>query len=138
MDRDRAYRYMETTIGGIESGLFAYVAHPDLFLNRFTEFDSDAQFICRELCAAAKRMNLPLEYNILGKHRQNKAFSRGGLGYTTRQFWEIAAETGNRAIIGVDAHKPEQLDCIGSYTEAREMLGGMGIEVMELLPEVDA
>lgn len=138
IDRNRAYRYMETTINGIESGLFAYVAHPDLFLNRYEAFDADAKFICRELCAAAKRKNLPMEYNILGKMRQGKSFSKGGLGYSTRQFWEIAAETGNRAIIGVDAHKPEQLDCLQQYTETREMLSDMGIEVMEVLPELDA
>ena len=129
----QAFRYAETTIAGMESGLFAYLAHPDLFLESYPRFDGDAKRVCRELCEAAKRLDMPLEYNILGFLRAGRDRARGGFGYTTREFWEIAAETGNQAIIGVDAHAPEQLDCIGCYREARAMLQGMGIEIMETL-----
>jgi len=137
IDRDRAYRYLETTLEGMQQGIFEYLCHPDLFLNRYPEFDKDAEYICREICKTARQCDLPLEYNILGKNRQGNSFSQGGLGYSTRQFWEIAAEYGNRAIIGVDAHKPEQLDCVNQYIEARDMLKGMGIEVMDMLPRLD-
>ena len=132
---EQAYRYAETTIAGMESGLFAYLAHPDLFLGGYPRFDADAKRICRELCETAKRLNMPLEYNILGHRRNPRDRLRGGLGYTTREFWEIAAETGNRAIIGVDAHAPEQLDCMNFYLEARAMLQSMGIEILETLDE---
>lgn len=138
IDRDRAYRYLETTLEGMEQGIFEYLCHPDLFLNRWETYDADAKYICRELCAAAKKLDLPLEYNILGKNRQKQSFSKGGLGYTTHYFWEIAAEYGNRAIIGVDAHKVEQLDCVHQYAEARAMLTSLGIEVMDTLPNLDA
>lgn len=137
MDRDRAYRYMETTISGMESGLFTYLCHPDLFLNRFESFDADAKYICRALCDAARRLNLPLEYNLLGKNRQSAARSKGRLGYTTRQFWEIAAETGNRAIIGVDAHSPDELNCIPQYIESRNFLADLGIETLDRLPQIE-
>ena len=128
-------RYAETTIAGMESGLFVYLAHPDLFLAYYPSFDAEAKRTCRELCEAAKRLNMPLEYNMLGYRRGLSNWARGGLGYTTREFWEVAAETGNRAIIGVDAHAPEQLDCLNYYRQAREMFRDMGIEVMELLDE---
>ena len=137
IDRERAYRYLERTLEGMEQGIFAYLCHPDLFLNRYPAFDDDARFICREICAAAKRLDLTLEYNILGKNRQGNSFSQGGLGYTTRQFWEIAAEYGNRAIIGVDAHKVEQLSCVEQYREARRMLSELGIQVLDALPQLD-
>lgn len=132
-----AYRYMETTIAGMESGLFLYLAHPDLFLHRYPVFDADAKRVCRELCEAAKRLNMPIEYNFLGHKRQPGSRSRGYVGYTSPEFWEIAAETGNRAIFGVDAHAPEDLDCVETLLAIRKKLTGMGIEVIDILEEVE-
>lgn len=134
---NRAYRYMETTIAGMESGLFVYLAHPDLFLHRYPTFDADAKRVCRELCEAAKRLDMPLEYNILGHHRQAASRAQGCVGYTSPEFWEIAAETGNKAILGVDAHAPEQLDCLEMYRSIRKRLKTMGIEVLDVLEEVE-
>lgn len=133
----RAYRYMETTIAGMESGLFVCLAHPDLFLYRYPAFDGAAKQVCRALCEAAKRLNMPLEYNLLGQRRSPEARRRGFIGYTSPEFWEIAAETGNRAIIGVDAHAPEELDCADLYRAVRAKLEGMRIEVLDVLEEVE-
>lgn len=132
----QAARYAETTIAGMESGLFVYLAHPDLFLECYPRFDADAKRICRELCEAAKRLDMPLEYNLLGALRNPGARERGGVGYTSREFWEVAAETGNRAIIGVDAHRPEALGQIEAFREARTMLRDMGIALVEDLEDV--
>lgn len=133
----QAYRYMETTIAGMESGLFAYIAHPDLFLHRYPAFDDAARRVCREICEAAKRLDMPLEYNLLGHKRQPVSRSYGCVGYTSPEFWQIAAETGNRAIIGVDAHAPEDLNCMALYREARGILKNLNIPVMDVLPEID-
>lgn len=129
-------RYVETTIHGMESGLFVYLAHPDLFLECYPRFDEDAKRACRELCETAKRLNMPLEYNLLGLQRNLRARMLGNVGYTSREFWEIAAETGNRAIIGVDAHAPRQLDCVKTYRKTREKLHQMGVEVLDTLEEI--
>ena len=128
-------RYVEATVAGMESGLFVYLAHPDLFLMSYPRFDDEAKRASRELCEAALRLDMPLEYNMLGRSRHISDRLRGGVGYTTREFWEIAAETGNRAIIGVDAHSPKQLDCANGFRDARKLLQGMGIRVMETLDE---
>jgi len=130
------YRYMETTIAGMETGLFLYLAHPDLFLHRYPAFDAACERASRELCAAAKRLNMPLEYNLLGMKRNPDSRRRGYVGYTSDEFWNIAAETGSRAIIGVDAHSPEDLACAGSYDAVREKLESMGIEVVDSLEDV--
>lgn len=130
---DRALRYMETTIAGMETGLFMYLAHPDLFLHRYPVFDETAEQVCREICKAAKRLDMLLEYNLLGHKRNANSRSRGYVGYCSEEFWRIAAETGNRAIIGLDAHEPEALDCAGLYAEVREKLDKLGIEVVDSL-----
>lgn len=132
-----AFRYLEDTVMGMESGLFAYLAHPDLFLHRYPVFDDAARQVCRELCRAAKRLNMPLEYNLLGHKRQAESRSRGCIGYTSPEFWEIAAQEGGRAIIGVDAHDPAHLDCRDLYDQIRARLTGMGIEVLDVLEDVE-
>lgn len=133
-----AFRYLETTVAGMETGLFIYLAHPDLFLNRYPAFDDAAKQVCRELCRAAKRLNMPLEYNLLGHKRQPGLRKQGYIGYTSPEFWEVAAQEGGvQAIIGIDAHAPEHLNCRAEYSEIREWLTGMGIEVLDVLPAID-
>jgi len=126
-------RYTQTTLAGMESGHFLYLAHPDLPLHRYPIFDSAAEEMCRSICETARRLDMPLEYNLLGMHRNRESRRRGCIGYTSDEFWRIAAETGNRAIIGADAHRPADLDCAGNFRLARDYLQGLGIEVIDKL-----
>lgn len=132
-----AFRYLETTVAGMETGMFVYLAHPDIFLHRYPMFDDDAKQVCRELCRAAKRLNMPMEYNLLGHKRLELSRERGFVGYTSPEFWEVAAEEGVQAIIGVDAHDPAHLDCRDLYEGVRARLTGMGLEVIDVLDTVE-
>ena len=73
-------RYAEQVVEALETGLYRYLAHPDLFLNRVTAFDADAEKACRDICAAAARLDIPLEYNMAGLTLQDRP--DGSLGYT--------------------------------------------------------
>lgn len=120
-------KYLENTVEGMESGLFLYLAHPDLIFGRYPEFDSDAEYVSRELCRAANRLGMPLEYNLWGVR---KGRPEGALGYPCTEFWRIAAEENSVAVIGMDVHDPQaysQLDMDG----ARDLLTEMGIRVLE-------
>lgn len=132
-EKKQLYRYMETTIAGMETGRFVYLAHPDLCLEGYPVFDDAAKQVSREICLAAKRLNMPLEFNILGFNRHSSDNAHGGIGYTNDHFWEVAAETGGiRAIIGADAHSPEELDVLPVYRTMREKFKNAGIEVIEV------
>ena len=126
-------RYGERTIAGMRTGLYDCVAHPDLFMNAYPAFDADCLAVSRDLCQAAKALDLPLEYNLLGLSRQTEAMLSGGQGYPCTDFWRVAAETGCTAIIGFDAHQPEALDQLEWYDLAREALEGLGMRVVEAL-----
>lgn len=126
-------RYMETTIAGMESGLFLYLCHPDLPLHRYPIFDSTAEEMCRSICETSKRLNMPLEYNLLGMKRNPGSRELGCIGYTSDEFWKIAAEVGNVAVIGADAHSPDEVDCAQLYYQARNRLHDLGIEVISKL-----
>ena len=127
---DFVKRYAMTTIAGMETGMFAYLAHPDLFLHRYPAFDEYAEEACRQICETAKRLDMPIEYNLLGHNRSDVSRSRGFVGYCSPEFWDIAEEYGNRCIIGVDAHAPQQLDCAGIYREVYRKLEKRGFEVI--------
>lgn len=128
-------RYAEQVIEGLETGMYAYLAHPDICLNRWTAYDKAAETTCREICEAAARLNIPLEYNLAGLTCQNRG--DGTLGYTTDFFWNIAAEYPVKAIIGCDAHAPEELDVTELFQRKREFLTGLGLTVLDTLPGLE-
>ena len=90
---------MDTAIEGMKSGRYLYLAHPDLI-----NFTGEEELYCQQmkrLCLAMKEVDIPLEINVLGLWE--------GRQYPAKRFLELARETGNKAIIGIDAHSPQQL-----------------------------
>lgn len=86
--------YVDQVIEGLETGAFAYLAHPDLI--PFVGDDEDYAAEMSRLCVAAREMNIPLECNLLGV--------RDHRNYPDRRFWRVAAAEGCTAILGCDAH----------------------------------
>ncbi|MGM9619045.1 MAG: histidinol-phosphatase [Oscillospiraceae bacterium] len=126
-------RYCENTIRGMETGLFAYLAHPDLALMSYPVFDDTAREMSRRLCRRARELGVPLEYNLQGQ-RIKEWGGAPGLGYPCRAFWEVAAEEGNTAIIGMDAHSPDALIDYERYDRAAAELKGLGLPRLASLP----
>ena len=124
--------YVDDAIRGMETGLFACLAHPDLCLNHYPRFDAEAEHAMRRLCEAAVRLDIPLEYNLLGEAR--RAAPRPDLGYTTPDFWRIAADYPVRVIVGSDAHSPAGIAPAAHVRKVQEMLRAMGIRVLDTLP----
>ena len=87
------------------------MAHPDLI--NFTGDDEVYQNHMRRLCVAMKELDLPLEINVLGLWE--------GRRYPARRFLELAKETGNKAIIGMDAHSPQQLLNVETVERAKAL-----------------
>ena len=126
-------RYVTMCTRAMKTGLYTVFAHPDLFLRSYPEYDRHARSASRELCLAAKALNIPIEYNLLGL--LNCANDKQAvLGYPARAFWETAAEVGVTCMIGVDAHSPERLDDIRRYEEAEAFLDGLGLKRITRLP----
>lgn len=119
--------YADAAIEGMSSGLFAYLAHPDLFLYSYPKWDADAIAVSKRICKAAKELNFPLEYNLCGIQKQ--AYGAPGLGYPYRNFWEIACTEGCEVIIGCDAHQPQALDH-AFYQSAEKTLQAMDAKLI--------
>ena len=107
---------------------------PDLPLKSYPAFDNAALRMSEALCSTAKRLNIPLEYNLAGLRMRA---SSSGFGYTSDEFWQIAADKGCTAIIASDAHTPEDLCDTMAFDAVRRRLINMGITVLDMLPELD-
>lgn len=125
-DAGTIYEYCDQVCEAIKTGLFAYVAHPDLYMKEYPAFDEHAVIVANRICDTAKQYDVPLEYNILGLR---KIDNEGKEGYPYRKFWEIAAEKGNRVILGIDAHTPQEITDSKYIDLAEKTMAELGIEV---------
>ncbi len=122
--------YIDQTINGMRSGLFAFLAHPDLFMMGHKEWDEQAISCSKAIIDAASDLNLPLEINGLGITRAPNN-TRHGMRYPYPyiEFWDMVKEKGNiRIICNSDSHKPE--DVLMNAWRARNFASGFGFEVM--------
>ena len=103
--------YVDVLIAGMETGYFSYLAHPDI-INFFP--NEVYQREMARLCLASKKLNIPIEVNLLGV-RENRH-------YPNPAFWKVAGGIGAPVVVGCDAHKPCDVynqDCI---TKAFDMI----------------
>ncbi|MBQ3135760.1 MAG: histidinol-phosphatase [Oscillospiraceae bacterium] len=91
--------YTDCVVTGIESGLFTYVAHPDLFNYTGDDLDLYRQQALR-ICEASLVHDVPLEINVLGIRNQRT--------YPRADFWAVAGQVGCPVTFGLDAHTPHQ------------------------------
>lgn len=111
MTKKDIYLYCNDVEKAIETHLFSYIAHPDLFLMGYQQFDLDAQTVTRRICEKAKEHHIPLEINAGGMRKGLKEINGEELYlYPNAHFWDIASEVGNDVIIGFDAHDPSDFN----------------------------
>lgn len=123
-DPERLTRYVRQTIEGLATERFTYLAHPDLLNFRGDEVFYRRQM--RALCRAARELDVPLELNLLGL--------RQGRNYPNRIFWELAAEEGNRTVLGCDAHAAADLNDPATEAAGRRFLAELGLTPEETVP----
>lgn len=125
-------RYAESAVRAMRTGLFCYLAHPDLFMRhrREDEFSPACEQAADMLCQAAREMNMPIEYNLLGLDGQRKSFSRG---YPAKPFWDYARKYDNTVILGVDAHEPGNLTDLALWEAGKADVLGLGYRLIDHL-----
>ncbi|PIE98268.1 MAG: histidinol phosphate phosphatase [Treponema sp.] len=120
--------YIDLTIQGMETGLYKFLAHPDLFLGCVSNIDSYYLDLSKELISAAVSLNIPLEINGNGANR--KKITRDGkleYPYPVEAFWELAGKSDATIIMSSDAHKPETV--IKDMNNAKEFADRLGLKI---------
>jgi len=98
-DESLLCRYVDHVIKGLNTGVYTYLAHPDLI--HYTGPDDIYFSHMRRLCTCAKELDIPLEINLLGIWEKRH--------YPADRFWHLVKEMGNRVVLGIDAHQAERI-----------------------------
>ncbi|MBP3658065.1 MAG: histidinol-phosphatase [Oscillospiraceae bacterium] len=113
--------YVNQCIEALQTGLYTYLAHPDLI-----NFTGSETFYCREmerLCLAAKELNIPLELNLLGL-RANRT-------YPSERFFRIAKACGSTIVAGIDAHDPNCFFQPETFEPYQKFVAACGLTVTD-------
>ena len=104
--------YLFNVISGIKSGVFTYVAHPDI-INFIGDSEIYEKYM-KKLCLVSKEYDVPLEINFIG--------IRKGRHYPNKKFWEIAGKIKSPVTFGCDAHSPNDVYDENSLSIAKELV----------------
>ena len=117
-------RFVDHTIEGMKTGLFTYLAHPDLL--HYVGDDASYERHMARLCKAAKELDMPLEINLLG--------FRAERNYPDARFWKLAGEAGCKVLLGCDAHMPEDFLDTKAIEKALDMVQRYHLTLLETVP----
>ncbi len=104
--------YVSRIVRGIKTGVFTYVAHPDII--RFTGDEKIYTEEMRKICVTSREYKVPMEINFLGL-RQNR-------DYPGELFWKIAGEEKCPVTFGFDAHDADSAYDGKSLEKAMELV----------------
>lgn len=104
----RAYaRYLEEMMA---TGLFAFIAHPDLFGGIQMSWTEDVAACSRDILAAAVETGVPLEINGYGLRKPKVPGAEGQRPpYPWLPFWELAQEYPIQVVCNSDCHHPRDV-----------------------------
>ncbi|MBQ4353664.1 MAG: histidinol-phosphatase [Clostridia bacterium] len=118
-DAEMLAEYVDQLIEGLGTGVYTYVAHPDLFRCTCTDEIYEKEF--GRLIEYAKNAGIPLEINLLG--------IRDNRHYPTERFFRLCGEIGAQVVLGCDAHSPDVTADLVSFEKALAMAEKYGAQV---------
>lgn len=127
--------YAKSVERACRSGMFSFLAHPDVIFMNMTEHSRQADEMIDRVVRTCIEYDMPMEMNANGMRRpllQTTAGKR--YTYPYRPFWDKAAQLGARVIIGSDCHQVQDL-CDDKFKEAFRLAAEWGIEVKQLKGE---
>ena len=119
IDRSSLLNYAKYVGEMMSSGLFDFIAHPDLFGNCYADWDDNVIACSKDIFEVAEETDVGLEINALGcrKIARKKASNPFPL-YPWLPFWELAADYNVRVIVNADAHRPQDLQSMTSQADS--------------------
>lgn len=135
MDEEKLRCYVDNVVEAIETGYFKILAHPDLFLWNYPQWDEVAISQAKRILSAAEKQGMFVEINANGirnaiihnlKRMEN---GKAIYPYPNRNFFELAKKYHVKFIINDDAHNPAHI--YDEYTiETIELAEELQIEVL--------
>ena len=127
--------YVRLTVDALNTGLFDFFAHPDVFLAGYTRMTSEVKAACIDIIDAAVDLGIPMEINGQGLQLP-KINSDSGMRrpYPVAEFWEMAAARGAIIVCNSDAHQPGIV--IRNCKAAIDFARAIGIEPVDTVEAI--
>ena len=109
--------YVSNVIDAMKTGVFTYVAHPDIF--HYVGDETTYRKEMKKICIASRELNIPLEINFLGM--------RDGRHYPNETFWKIAAKEQSPVTFGCDAHHTPHVCDILTLEKAKKLVDRLNL-----------
>ena len=108
--KEEIYRYAETVCDAMQTGMFKIIAHPDIYMDGYQDFDYHAEQVAHQICRCAEKTNTILEFNGNGFRRSKHHTPQGYLQpYPRIEFFNIVEQYNVRTILSSDSHSPKHL-----------------------------
>ena len=111
-------RYICDCLEGMQTGVFTYLAHPDLI--NFTGDREVYKARMAEFVDKLVSMNIQLEYNRLGFYETRN--------YPNPDFWTFAGEAHADVCAALDAHSPDVYTDVETVQRMHESLAALGLK----------
>ncbi len=130
MDKKQLFAYTDYIIESIESKIYLFIAHPDLFGNNYLKWDENTISCSKNILKAAEVYKIPLEINGYA-FRKPKIDTPDGKRflYPLTKFWEIAANYNIEVVINSDAHRPQ--DIISNMEDAFDISKTFNLKIAD-------
>ena len=132
LQRKGLLKYRDDILEGIKSGLFLYIAHPDLFFHMCDEVTPIYEQITKEIIDAAIEFNVPLEINVHGILNKKNRNSSKYFGYPCDYFWQQAAKTNVQIVYGGDFHGPWEMTSEELQQEAEDLIKRCNVKLANI------
>ena len=105
LDSSDMKQYQDKVISAINSGLFSFVAHPDLYLHSAT-WNEETAIIAENIISAAVKNDIPLEINGRGTNK----IVNDEWAYPKKDFFKLAKAMNAKLIASTDSHTIREMD----------------------------
>ncbi len=119
-------QYAKEVREALYTGIFAFVAHPDLALEGYNDnqWDDTARKAMSMIFQACEDLDIPIEINGNG--------IRNGRRYPDKDAFELSKNYNLRYILNSDAHAPKEL-LDSSVIRGKEFANELGVDLIEKL-----
>lgn len=129
---DEILEYATSVCEALDSGLYTYLAHPDVFMYNQPGFNDACRKASIMIIEKAIETDTPLEINVHGVLRGRVHFTNGFLyNYPHRDFWKLVAKYNAKCVVGIDAHDPKELLDLDTLNKALKEVEDLDLNILE-------
>ncbi len=125
--------YAESVCEALDTGLYTYVCHPEVFLYNQEGFNEACEKASRMIIEKAIHTDTPLEINIHGILLRGRVNFTNGYYYIYphRDFWKLVSEYNAKCVVGIDAHNPKELLDMDTLNKALKEVEDLNLNILD-------